>query len=356
MGKSNIIKILTIVFAGLIAILLIADVIMLVTRNGKIQTLSLNPDFMETELGVGSEYTFTVTASPEGASLKKVECVCDNPEVTFEMTEDGKAVLRTGFSEGTVTIYVSYKDDVKSDVKTYQIVDLAARAQAEAMAAEAAAAEEAALAEAEAAAMEEAAPAVTYVKMTGDNVNVRAQNNTDCEILGKAKKGDVFEKLDTVDDWTHIMFNGREGYIKSEFLTEASEDEANGGDTAAAETTTETNTTATTENKPEEKKEETKTAEQIAQEQQAAQAKAAEEAAKAQAEAEAAAQAAAAQAAAAQAAMGTPIHCTNGTVLVTAAQLQKIHATWDFAGDAIEMAGHHSIGDLEAVIGPTIHQ
>ena len=60
-------------------------------------------------------------------------------------------------------------------------------------------------------------------------------------------------------------------------------------------------------------------------------------------------------AAAAAAAAGTPIACKDGTCYVTPAQLQKIHATWDFAGDAIEMAGHHSIGELEAVIGPTRH-
>lgn len=51
----------------------------------------------------------------------------------------------------------------------------------------------------------------------------------------------------------------------------------------------------------------------------------------------------------------TPIHCKDGTCYVTAAQLATIHATWDFAGDAIEMAGHHNIGELEAVIGPTVH-
>ena len=90
----------------------------------------------------------------------------------------------------------------------------------------------------------------------------------------------------------------------------------------------------------------------------AADAAALQAAAEAQAAAELAAQqAAAAQAAAAQQAAGglTPIHCKDGTCYVTAAQLNTIHATWDFAGDAIEMAGHHNIGELEAVIGPTQH-
>ena len=50
-------------------------------------------------------------------------------------------------------------------------------------------------------------------------------------------------------------------------------------------------------------------------------------------------------------AAGTVINCKDGKCLVTPAQLDKIHATWDFAGDAVEQAGHHTISELEAVIG-----
>lgn len=49
------------------------------------------------------------------------------------------------------------------------------------------------------------------------------------------------------------------------------------------------------------------------------------------------------------------ILCKDGTCYVTAEQLVLIHQAWDFARDAIEMAGHHNIGELEAVIEPTVH-
>ena len=349
MKKDNdIIKILIVVFAVLIAALVIGGGIYLLTASKKVTSLTLAPDFSETELGIGSEYIFTVSATPAKASLKKVECVCDDPNATFEMGKDGKATLVTGATEGTVTVYVQYKK-IESNVLTFQVVDIAAREAEEAAAAEAAAQAEAEAAAAEAAAAEAEAEVKMYVKMTGDNVNIRAENNTDCDVLGKAKKGDMFEKVETVDDWTHIIYNGQDGYIKTEYLTDITEEEYNGGSSDSSDSSE-----TASETKTEEKKEET-TAEDTA----AAEAAAAEAAAKA---AEEEAQKALEEAAAAQAALAaqataglTPIACKDGTCYVTAAQLQKIHATWDFAGDAIEMAGHHNIGELEAVIGATQH-
>lgn len=348
---KNVIKILNIVFAVLIVAFGIFMAVYFITAGKKLKEVTLVADFAEDEISVNGEYTFTIKTVPEKASIKKAKLKCDDPNATFELNEKtGKAVLRTGASETAVSVCVEVKD-IKSNVLSYPVVDFVARkaleeAEAEAAAAEAeAAAAEAAAAEAEA---EAALVQKAYVKMTGDNVNVRSQNNTNCDVLGKAKKGEMFEKIETVDDWTHITYKGQDGYIKSEYLTEISEDEFNAGAG---------NTTASTENK-EEKKEEPKqeekkqdTAANAEAAAAAAAAQAAEDAAKAQAEALAAQQAAAAAAAA----MGTPIHCKDGTCYVTPAQLQKIHATWDFAGDAIEMAGHHSIGELEAVVGPTQH-
>ena len=356
MRKNDIIRILTVVFAVLIAALVIGGGTYLITASKKIQALTITPGFADTELGVDAEYTFIVSATPSKAKLKKVKCKCDDPNSTFEFVDDGKAVLRTGINEGTVTVYVEYKD-IKSNVMTFQIVDLVAQAQAQAAAEEAARAEAeaaaAAEAEAAAAAEEEYARSKQYVKMTGDNVNVRSQDNTNCDILGKAKKDDTFELVEVVGDWSHIIYNGQDGYIKSEFLAPATAEDVNGGAEAAATTeenkpATETATQNTTENNTAQENNNAEAAATAA-----AEAAAAQAAAELQAQQEAAMQAAAAAAAAA--AVGTPIHCKDGTCYVTAAQLNKIHATWDFAGDAIEMAGHHSIGELEAVIGPTQH-
>lgn len=360
MGKRlDIIKILIFVFAGLIALLVIVGSAILITESKKLKAIELSPDFAQTELEVGSQYTFSLNTKPAKASVKKLRCIADDPLCTFEANDDGKVILTTGLSEGTVTIYVESKD-IKSQVLTYAVIDSVARAQAEAEAA--AAAEAQAAAEAEAAAMEAEIIENTkvYVKCIGDDVRVRSSNSTDSNdnILGKAKNGEVFEKVEDVEDWTHLIFQGQDGYMKTEFLQEISEEEAMSALNGAAEGEENAEQTAEEEKKPEEKKQE-QTAEQTTQTKEEAEAKAAADAAKAAADAQAAAlaeaQAAAEAAAAAQAAaaaLGTKIYCKDGVCLVTPDQLNKIHATWDFAGDAVEMAGHHSISELEAVIGP----
>lgn len=340
MEKNGIIRILIIVFAVLDAIVLIGGSIYLITASKKINSLQLTANFADTEISINNQYSFSVTANPDKASLKKVKAICDDPSATFEIDKEGNAVLTTGASEGTVSLYVEYKD-IKSNVLTFSVVDIAARAQAEAEAAAQAAAEAeaAAAAEAEAAAAAEAAAVKVYVKMTGDNVNVRAQNNTDCDILGKAMKGDTFEKVEVIDDWTHIIYNGQDGYIKSEYLTEVSADEAAGGaDTASTEQATQT----------EEKKEDTsaedaakKAAEEAAakQAQEDAAKKAAEDAAaQAAAELQAQQEALAAQqaAAAAAAAAGPTLECADGVHTFTAAQYNFLKGFWYREGQTSE--------------------
>ncbi|MCR5831759.1 MAG: SH3 domain-containing protein [Lachnospiraceae bacterium] len=227
--QNSLVRILILVFAVLIAVTVIGGGIYLYTLSNKLKTIALQPDFTETSLEVGTQYTFTINTKPSKASIKKATAVVDDPTSSFEISEDGKAVLTTGMNEGNVTVYVECKD-IKSQVLTFAVVDSVARAQAEAaaMAEEQKKVEEeaaAAAAEAEAAVMKK------YVKSTGDDVNVRSTNSTDGDVLGKAKKGDMFEKVEDVDDWTHIMYKGQDGYMKSEFLTEISEEEFNQGPT-----------------------------------------------------------------------------------------------------------------------------
>lgn len=52
-----------------------------------------------------------------------------------------------------------------------------------------------------------------------DVLNIREQPNTDCSILGKTELGDQVTVLDTKGDWSHVMTNGFDGYIKSEYLS-----------------------------------------------------------------------------------------------------------------------------------------
>lgn len=338
--QNSIIRILIFVFAALIALLVIGGGIYLFAASRSLKGISLQPDFAETSLEVGTQYTFSINATPSKASVKKATCVVDDPTSSFELNDDGKAVLTTGMNEGNVTVYVECKG-IKSQVLTYSIVDSVARAQAEA-AAQAEAqkqAEEEAAAQAEA---EAAAVAKKYVKATGDNVNVRSTNSTDGDVLGKVKKGEMFEKVEDVDDWTHIMYKGQDGYMKTEFLTEISEEEYNQGPTE------ETSETKTEEKKEEKKTEEannnenTENTEGQTQTKEEAEAKAKADAEKQAAEELQKQQEALAAAAAAAAAAG---HSYGGHTF-TQSEWNYLLAKWDYTGDAAEMITHHSAAEL----------
>jgi FKBP-type peptidyl-prolyl cis-trans isomerase len=345
--QNDIIRILIVVFAALIALLVIGGGIYLFSASKKLKAIALVPDFSETSLEVGTQYTFTIKATPDKASIKKTKCVVDDPTSSFELGDDGKAILTTGMTEGNVTVYVECKD-IKSQVMTFSIVDSVARAQAEAAAQAEAdakkAEEEAAVAEAEAAAAE----AKKYVKCTGDDVNVRSTNSTDGDVLGKAKKGYMFEKVEDVDDWTHIKYKDQDGYMKTEFLTEISEEEYNEGPFEEEE-------------KEEDKKDEKKTEENATTEESQtqskaeAEAKAAADAAKAAEDAAKAAEEAAAAQAAAAAATAPAVYTLSG-VPVTATQYNNLLNMFRFAtpngtdAEAKAEVEIHSGAEIRAII------
>ena len=345
--QTSIVRILILVFAVLIALLVIGGGIYLFSASKKLKAIALQPEFTETSLEVGTQYTFSINTTPSKASLKKAKCVVDDPTSSFELNDDGKAVLTTGMTEGNVTVYVECKD-VKSQVLTFSIIDSVARAQAEAaaQAEEQKAAEEAAAA---AAAAEAEVQAKKYVKSTGDDVNVRSTNSTDGDVLGKAKKGDMFEKVEDVEDWTHIIYKGQDGYMKTEFLTEISEEEYQEGPTEEEKT----------EEKKDEKKEEKKTEENATTEESQtqskaeAEAKAAADAAKAAEDAQKAAEEMAAAAAAAAAA--TPSYTLSG-VPVTATQYNNLLNMFRFAtpngtdAEAKAEVEIHSGAEIRAII------
>ena len=59
---------------------------------------------------------------------------------------------------------------------------------------------------------------VTKVKTT-DVVNVRSSDSVEADRLGKTSKGQVLELVEEkVNGWSKIIFEGKEGYIKTEFL------------------------------------------------------------------------------------------------------------------------------------------
>lgn len=50
-----------------------------------------------------------------------------------------------------------------------------------------------------------------------DKMNVRAEANTESEIVGRFRKGDVAEVIEIGDEWTHIKSGNVEGYVKNEY-------------------------------------------------------------------------------------------------------------------------------------------
>ena len=72
------------------------------------------------------------------------------------------------------------------------------------------------------------------VTVTGDNVRMRAEPNTDCDIVKTCKKGETYDFVEVVGDWTGVDNDGKECYIKTEFLEKAEkEPEQNAGEAAS---------------------------------------------------------------------------------------------------------------------------
>ncbi len=67
---------------------------------------------------------------------------------------------------------------------------------------------------------ETAAPEVyTRVRILKDNINVRSGPGTDYDRLGSAYGGYDFEFVEVVnDEWTKIIYDGKEAYIYSEYV------------------------------------------------------------------------------------------------------------------------------------------
>lgn len=68
-----------------------------------------------------------------------------------------------------------------------------------------------------------------YVQVIADTVRIRSSASTDNNdnVIGKASEGEKYIKIGTENDWSKISFSGKEGYIKSEFLKNISQEEFN---------------------------------------------------------------------------------------------------------------------------------
>ena len=327
-----------------LGVAVIISLVLLILQRTGLETITINPSFADTELDVNMDYIISVNTDPSGANIAKFDYESDSTAVTFEYKDDGIALLHTS-GEGAVTVYVK-SGKIESNKLTFNIVDKAAQAaaeaaqaQAEAEAAAAAEAEAAAAAEAEAAAAAE----VRYIKCIKDNVNIRSSASTDGDVLGKAKLNDTFEVINDDGSWTEFKYGDKSGFMRNDMIEMLPEGETPSV-TPPQESTQET-----------EKKEETKKEEQTAEQKAAEEAKKAEEEAKkAQEEELKKQQEAAAAALAAQPAVATGKMPDKGAwsyqgVTFTANQVAHFHALWDYTGDAAEMATHHSAAELQKV-------
>lgn len=328
--------IVTIVVAVLIVGLIIGGFFVFRSLTA-LKSIQISPDFAEQELDIDTDYTFTVVTDPANASLKNAEYVADNgyATITVSETEKGKFTLHT-MAEGTITVVVrDWDTETESNSLTFDVVDQArvaeeaAEAQAKAEAEAAAAAEAQAQAEAEAA----AAAAEKYV-ITTDQVRVRATPSTDGEIVGLVASGTVLKKIEDAEDWTKLEFEDGEAYIKTEFLKEVTQEEA---EQAKAELEAQAQEEEEVK-EAESKKEETSTATTAAD-------TAAADAAKKAAD-DAAALVAAQQAAAAAAAAASPYVWTYQGVGFTQKEVDLFHSLWDYTGNYDEFVTHHTSAEL----------
>ncbi|HOI27341.1 MAG TPA: SH3 domain-containing protein [Paludibacteraceae bacterium] len=64
--------------------------------------------------------------------------------------------------------------------------------------------------------------AIYIVNTKSSNLNVRKEPNTDATIIGKLAKGTEVEASNISDGWASISFNGEQGYVSAQYLTQKS--------------------------------------------------------------------------------------------------------------------------------------
>ncbi|MDY3110305.1 MAG: SH3 domain-containing protein [Lachnospiraceae bacterium] len=207
---------------------------------------------------------YTKTGPVEGAYLAYVyseikfrdyETLVPGMQAYYLCTDDqGNLYVNDGEEDATVTSYireVSLQDDVvdlnnkvavayndmlaEDEELSAFLVDLTSTIGA--AVGEALAKEEGSEAVEEEPLEEEAAPALTKVTKvkTTDVVNVRSSDSETADKLGKAQTGQEFELVEQRGNgWSKIIFEGKEAYIKSDYL-EASAEEVIVADNASEE-------------------------------------------------------------------------------------------------------------------------
>lgn len=207
------------VIALFVLVIVIALMIFLYRSMHKLKSVILVPDFAETELKADTDYIFTVKTEPYNADIKSLQYNVDDPSATFkEGTGPHKAELHTG-SNGTITLYVNL-DKIESEKMSFTVGDPFTTE--EAVVTDVPSDDAAEDADLEPAEEPEPEPEpVKIVTVTGDNVRMRSEPNTDCEVVKTCKQGETYNFIEISGEWTGVDNNGKECYIKTEFLEES---------------------------------------------------------------------------------------------------------------------------------------
>lgn len=196
--------------------------------NGNIKGLSfLRTDDINVKVGQTTEYgTGYLKADVEDKDIFKpddVEFISENPEVAkIAFKKDAlKTTLYfevTGVSEGETYIYASSKDgNIVSDKIKVKVDFPAENNQAQ----EEEITRSSVVPEADTVETEIDTRTAGNLYAT-ETVNVREQPSTDSSILGKVSAGTEITVFGTTSDgWSKVDYNGSEGYVKSEYLSDS---------------------------------------------------------------------------------------------------------------------------------------
>ena len=309
-------RILATVIALFVLVIVIVLMICLYRSMHKLKSVSLVPNFSETELKADTDYLFIIKTEPYNADIKSIKYNIDDPSSVFkEGTGPHKAELHTG-GAGTITMYVNV-GDIESEKISFTVTDpfgVAETAVEDTEDAEPAGEE--AVFETEAVTEPEPEPVKT-VTVTGDNVRMRSEPNTDCEVVKTCSKGETYNLIEVTGEWTGVDNNGQECYIKTEFLEETVQEPAadTGGektqDNTAAGANSDNNANATADNATD-----SNTADKSAE---------------------------------ADMVIGegmVEVECKDGKAMFTQAEYDYFVATWSYTGMADKMMTHHTADEL----------
>lgn len=192
--------------------------------NNKISASELNT----TGLVTGSDVNVRDTAGLSGNRLGSVGSGTELPVIGFDsgwfaVTYAGK----TGYVRSDYMTLNGKGGAVAAAAPTAETVDATAAA-AEAVAKSAVAATGA------------APSAAQKGIVTGSDVRLRAQSNTDCEILANLNRGDSVTVLQKLTGWYKVTFGSKTGYVSADYVTLSSSAPAASNTKAATLTSTDT--------------------------------------------------------------------------------------------------------------------